>query len=778
MISNFLKTAFRNIFRNKIPALINIFGLGLGMAVCIILFLSAQKDLSYDRFHEKTEQIYRIIQVGEWSNGEIYGNSTIPYMLAPILDNDYPEIIDHVRIKSYGRQLFKVGEKSYHERTLLAEPSLFNIFSFPLLQGNPEAVFRDDKSAVISESIAQKYFADEIALGKTINWNNQTDFTITGIVADCPENSTIQYDIILPFSLLGEQRINSWSWESSGYVLVNEDADVEALQGKIKNIIPKYNLDNKNTIRLQQLKKISLYDPLDKPETLTYVIIQLVISVFILLLACFNFINLSIARSVKRVREIGVRKVVGATRKNLIVQFLSEAVLMSFLALFIALALVELLLPEYNNLTQNQIKLNLINVQTLSQLFLFTFIVGLLAGAYPAFYLSAMKSTNALKNTIVKSSRSRFRTILVVIQFSITIVLIISTLTVYNQFRYLTGKELGYNKENVVRIRWNSEIQKNYEAMKDELLKHPGIRAISFANNSPLNVGNVNPPTWEGKQNPERVLFHFINADKEFIKLFGIELVAGRDFLKNHVQDEEVEYIVNETAVEIMQLENPIGKRFTMWDKSIEGTIVGVVKDFHFRPLTEEIGPLMISNMSWWNEYAFIKIDAVNTRETLDYLKDVYNKFSPGFSLRSAFIDEDVNNLYTDVNDFAKTISYAAVLAMIISILGLIGLTVFMTELRTKEISIRKVLGASIRTIIYLLSGDYLKNVILANLIAWPTAYYSMHKYLGNFAYRMNQNPLIYIVAGLSTLLLSLLVVIILTYKTAVGNPAKSLKYE
>jgi putative ABC transport system permease protein len=779
MFKNYFKIAFRNFSRNKAFTFINILGLAIGMAVCIMLLLWVQNELSYDKFHENEGQIYNLIQEGIWNDGQIYGNRTIPYRLAPLMHEIYPEVKNHVRLRTANGMMMQVGDKTfYQDDVLLTESALFEMFSFDLIKGDLEVAFKDKYNLILTEDTAAKYFGDEDPIGQVIRYNDQIDFTVSGITANPPTNSSIYFDMIIPFEIIGKEKRNGWSWESQGYVQLFENTNIEAFKEKIRKTIAEHN-DGENFVRIQPLSKVHLYNPLDTPVGLIFVLIFAAIGIIVLLIACINFMNLSTARSANRAKEVGIRKVVGADRRSLIKQFLSESILTAFLALIIAFVLVELFLPAFNNLAHKELIISFSNLTFIAGLVIITLLVGLISGSYPAFYLSHFIPSKVLKSGSGSKDKNRFRTILVVIQFTISIALIICTATVYNQLKYIQNKDLGFSKEFIVSVPMNTELDGSFVAFKEEMMKNPNILGVTNSSSSPANVGNVNPAVWEGKTDDENILFNFFLVEKDFLDVFKMELVKGHNFTKNKQQNGEyLEFIVNEAAVELMQMEDPIGKRFMMYDEKNAGEIIGVVKDYHFKNLTNDIGPIMITTLNWWRGSIFIKINPQNVPESLEYIEEIVTKFSPSFPYEFSFLDEDIDQQYSQYYEMGNIIKYFAILAVFISCLGLFGLASFITEQRTKEIGIRKVLGSSVAKIIYLLTKGFSKWVLLSNVFAWPIAYYAMQKFLELFAYKSGFNIWIFIISGFSALLVSILTVSYQTLRAANANPVKALKYE
>ena len=759
-------------------SLINIFGLAIGMAVCILLLLWVQDEMSYDNFHQNGDNLFRVIQVGVWNDGETYGSPTIPYSLTPVMQEDYPEVIDHVRLRTLSGTMMQVEDKTYLEDILLTESSLFKIFSFEMLKGDPQVALKEIHSIILTEDTAHKYFGNEDPMGKVIRYNDRIDFTVTGIAANPPQNSSIIFNMIIPFEILGEKKITGWSWESSGYVQLQDGTDLSSFSEKIIDTIVRHRPDNENTVLLQPLNKVHLYNPLGHPESLIFVLIFAAIGIIVLLIACINFMNLTTARSAKRAREVGIRKVVGADKKQLIAQFLSESILLAFVSLIIAFVLVELFLPAFNQLAGKELSVEPSNLTFFLNLIGITLFVGVVSGSYPALYLSSFKPNKVLKSGNAPKTKNKFRTVLVIFQFTISIALIICTATVYNQLKYIQNKDLGYTKDYIVTVPTNVELRESFTAFKEELGNSTKILGVTNASTSPAYVGNVNPALWEGKADDESVLFNFYLVEYEFLDVFELELVAGENFRKKYVKGDEIPYIVNEAAIKLMQLEDPIGKRFAMYDEQNEGIIIGVVKDYHFQTLTNEIGPIMITTLDWWRGEAFIKINPNNVTETLGFIEETFNKFASSFQFQYSFLDEDIDELYHEFYEMGSIIKYFAILAIFISCLGLFGLASFMTEQRTKEIGIRKVLGSSVSTIVILLSKDFGKWVILGNFIAWPIAYYAMIKFLQMFAYRAEMNIWLFIISGLLALIIALVTVGYQTIKAANSNPVDALKYE
>jgi len=797
MFKNYLKIAFRNLKRHKGYSFINISGLAMGMAVCILILLWVKDELSFDRFHKNADQIYRVVEDQIQSNGDIFRVAVTPWPLGEALVKNYPEVINFTRFLRLSRRLVthksKSVDKSFYENGVcLADPSFLEIFSFPLVKGNPATALSEGNTVVISETTAEKYFGKKNPMGKTLNFNNNQDFTVTGVIKNVPHNSHLKFDFILPF----EQTLKNYkyrgSWNSNSYhtfVLLQKNASVKALNEKIYEYLIRIFAGSKIKLRLQALTDmhlrsnfaIDLYGA--SKDTTVYIYIFSLIAVLILLIACINFINLTLARASTRAKEVGLRKVVGATRKDLIKQFYGESILFTITALIFAIVLVYLLLPLFNNLAGKELTLDpFSNIGAALGLLLIAIVTGISAGIYPAFILSSFQPANVIKgNLTVRSGKpggALFGKVLVVFQFTLSVALIIVTLVVNQQLSYIQGKELGYEKDNIIYLTKRGNIGEKYNAFKEELQKKSNVLSVTTSSDVPTySIHSTSAIDWEGKT-PEALLWiHHFSVDQDYLKTFKMEIVEGRGFSKDFTTDAAgTAYIVNEAAVKAMDMKNPIGKSFTFWGK--KGTIIGVVKDFHYKSLHTETEPLVLRidpQMDW---YIFVKVRPENIVNTLDYLKKAYQKFNPLFPFEYHFLDEQLDRLYDNDGRSLKIFRYFSIIAIFISCLGLFGLAAFAAQMRTKEIGIRKVVGASISNIILMLSKEFLLLVVTANILAWPIAYFAMNKWLQQFVYRIDIGWWIFVLAGIIALTIALFTVIYQSIKAALANPVNSLKYE
>ncbi len=777
MIRNYIKIASRNMVRNKLFSFINILGLSLGMVISLLLLLWAQDELLFDRFHEDIDNIYQISMISE-DTSPATAIRTIPYKLIPVVREKFSEVKNAARIRYTGSVVLTSEDNAFKEDNfLIAEPNFLEMFTFPFIEGDPQSALTEITSIIMTRSSAEKFFGKESALGKSVVVNNNTSFTVTGVVEDCPDNSTIYFDYIVPFSLLGE-RADTWSWECSGFVELHDNISIDSVRDKFRTAL----VDNsprevdKDMLYLQSFSRVHLFSPDDRAEGMILVYIFSSIGVIILIIACINFMNLTTARSVKRTREVGVRKVVGAQRNQLINQFLFESVIMSFFALIISLVLLELLLPEFNKLTGKSLQLSFNNYLIVFGFPLILLFTGVISGIYPALFLSSYNPIKIFRLYFSSKSMKTFRKVLVVFQFTISITLIIVTFVLVRQLNFINNKDLGLKKESIIFLPFYNEYSQKYDTIEEELLKNRNIKFVSVANTHPASVGNINPVSWEGKENDDRITFRCLYVDTEYLEMFEIPFVAGGNFQKDTAEHPDIEYIVNETAIKIMGLTDPIGKKFSMFGN--DGYIVGVVKDFHNKPLTQSIQPQLITQLDWFRGTMFISLEPNNIEGSLEYIEEKLNNIAPGYPFEYTFVDESIENQYRSIERSRSIMSYFAILAAFISGLGLFGLSSFITEQRSREVSIRKVFGASVKEVITLLTGKFLQWVAVATVIALPIAWYFSDIFLKRFAYRINLTFFDFAIPILAQFVLAFLAVSFCTLKTANSNPVDALKYE
>ena len=775
MIRNYMKITWRNIRNNKIYSFINIMGLAVGMACCFLILLWVQDELSYDKFHANFEDIY--LTIPELQSQKVYAN---PLALAKTFKDQYPEVR---LITRYGWQTFLMqhGDRISNEEGGLIDDDFFKIFDFPLVQGSPETALTSRQSVILTESTAAKFFGSEDPMGKSLRVNNALDLIVTGIAKDVPKNSHIQFDFLASTQLYGKRGETSWSYEAATYALLDKNVSIPDFEKKILGFIDEHDKRTKQEhfLHLHPLSKVHLYS-LNGTDPIIYIYIFLIIAAAILIIACINFINLTTARSNTRAKEIGMRKVVGAEKSDLIRQFLGESIILSVIALLVAFGLVCLILPAFNRIAEKQITLDISG--HMSTLFLLAGIVlftGLASGSYPAFMLSSFKPANVLKKGKVQSGSGGIvlRKILVVGQFTATIVLLIGTMVMYKQLNYIRNKDIGLDRDHVVTISMSRELRQAYRSFKNEIKRNPQVVNVSAARRIPTNIGHFNPVYWEGKGPEDYVTMTDASVDYDYFETLGMKILQGRSFSEEYATDEE-NYILNEEALRITGLESPIGKMFSCWED--EGKIIGIVKNFHTSSLHSEIGPVIftLSQRHGSHSYIFVKIRPDDVQGTIAYLKKKVAEFAPNSAFEYSFLDDEFNRQYGNDQRRGEIYRYFTILAVFISCLGLFGMASFTAEQRTKEIGIRKVLGASVTNIISLISKDFLVLLLAANVIAWPVAYYLMDKMLNNYAYRTSIALWIFIVSSSMAVLIALLTVCVKILKAAYSNPVDSLRYE
>lgn len=781
MFRNYLKIAFRNLLRNKLSATINLLGLAVGMACFVLIALWVQDELSFDNFQEHKDDLY-LLTIEHPNNILDYN---VPYALPYILAAQYPEIRAQTVIYELGeittctvqyQPEAKQPVVHYEKSVQLVNPDFFIMFSFPFKQGDPESALRQPNSLVISEKIAVKYFGTENPIGKSMTLNNRFDLVVTGVIA-MPANSHLQLDFIAPL----QQDISSnWDWRDRGYVLLDEKTDLQDFRAKIET-----SLNENYPQNLWGAMKVDVM-PIEEVHLgfgrKTYVYIFSLIAVFILLIACINYMNLATASASNRAREVGLRKTIGAKKRQLIFQFLGESVLISALAFLLSLGLTYLLLPLMNNLTAKQLSLSP-SADPLVYAFLLALVimVGLISGSYPALFLTSARPIEILRSTLrFRSGRSLFRIISVVGQFAVSILLIVSTAIVYRQLHFVQGQPLGIQTDYILKIPINDGLRRRYTSFRNELLRNAHITHVSRGQAVPYaedyKTGGVD---WDGKDPDFMPTFRYSITDFDFVAMFGLELKEGRDFSKEFQADRR-NFLINEKAAEYMGMDAPVGQRLQFW--GIEGQIIGVVKNYHHVSLHREILPHIFTIYPRWHgdavRYIFVKISSSGIPDTLAHIRKTAHALAPNFPLEYSFLDEGIEALYQSERRLGKIFTYFAFLAIFISCLGIFGLSAFFAEQRTKEIGIRKVMGASVAAITLLLSQQFSRWVLLANIVAWPIAYYAMFKWLQNFAYRTGLNLLVFAAAGILALLIASLPVAYQALKAANRNPVEALRYE
>lgn len=789
MLYNYLKIAFRSLRRHKGFSLINIAGLAIGMACSILILLWVQDELSYDQFHRDGQRIYRI--TASLSEMNIHAAVT-PAPLPEALQAQIPAVEQTLRLNMRGG-LMEVGDRMFQEEGMLfADSTFLQMFSFKLVAGDPAEAFKNPESILITESMAKKYFGNEDPLGKTIRNDHKTDFAVVGVLADVPATSHVQFNFVLPMAFLArtERDLKERVWDNFNYydyikLTSKADASPAALAALEKQITSIYKANEKGLkvdFHLQPLTDIHLHSKFlaDLPGhgNVQYVYIFIVVAIFILVVACINFMNLATARSARRAKEVGLRKVVGAVRTQLVRQFLAESSLISVISLILAVLIVFAALPGFNTLAGKQLSIDLLNIKMVAGLLGITFLTGLIAGSYPALFLSSFMPATVLKgNAKTGASGSFFRNSMVVLQFSVSIILLVGTAAVYKQLKFIQSRSLGYDKENLLYVSMTGDLWKNYETLRSSLEQEPLTKNFTVMQDLPTNVVNGTVSVeWEGKDKDFQPLFCNMAVDGNFLDVIKVTLLDGRGFFKDSKTDTS-NYMVNESALRTMgmKVETAVGQPLTMWGR--KGTIVGVVKDFNFKPIQQPIEPLIL-RLDTWGGHVVVKTAPGETENTIKALERICQTLNPEYPFSYKFIDQDLDNMYRAEQRLGGLFNIFAVLAIFISCLGLYGLSAFLAERRTKELGVRKVLGASLPHLIYLLLSTFTKPVLVAMFVAAPIAWYAMDRWLEGFAFHITLDWTIFAFAFIVALFIAWITVSYESIKAALTNPAKSLKDE
>lgn len=790
MLRNYIKIAFRNLLRHRAFSLINIGGLAIGMACSILILLWVQDELSYDRFHKDVEYTYRLTASLPELDVRVAVSSA---PIAAALMDKMPEIEKIVRSSWQRSDLLQVGDQMFEEKRIVyADSNFLEFFTFPLVEGDAKTALSHPEGIVITKSMAKKYFGDGQALGKVIRKNHKDDFTVTGVLADIPHHSHIQFDFLQPMSFLArtERDLKENIWDNFNfftYLRVNKsfEGSEAALRNFEKTVQQIYKANEPNlkvAFHLQPLEDIHLKSRLVADVAghgdIQYVYIFTVVSAFILAVACINFMNLATARSARRAKEVGLRKVAGALRFQLIRQFLAESSVVALIALLLALIIVVAALPFFNDLAGKELSIDPGNLKLVAGLVGITTLTGLLAGSYPALFLSGFLPVKVLKGNLKSGAASSiFRNTMVIIQFAVSIILLVGTAVIYSQLQFIQTRNLGFDKENLIYTRMTGDLWGKYQtfrsALEEDLLTHN----FGFVSELPTNISNATIGVeWEGKDPDSQPLFVNMAIDENFIDLFGVTLLNGRSFSKEFRADTS-NYLVNEKALGIIGLkpEEAIGKPLTLWGN--KGTIIGVVKDFNFKPAQQPIEPLIL-RLNTWGEIAVVRTGPGKVEATTQALERICKELNPGYPFSYNFVDQDLAKSYQAEKRLGTLFTIFASLAIFISCLGLYGLSAFLAERRTKEIGVRKVLGASELHVVYLLSKTFTKPVLVAMVVAAPIAWYAMNKWLEGFAYHVNIHWAVFLLAFVVSLLIAWLTVSYESIKAAVMNPAQSLRDE
>jgi len=800
MFKNYLLIAARNLRKNLAYSFINIFGLAVGMACCGVILLYIQKELSYDRYHPDHAQLHRVA-IWKDATGNKQGQASVSYELANVLRKEYPEVLTAARLyRTTQTPVVKIDDRQFpEERFYFADSTIFSVFSLPLLKGEAATALTQPNSIVISRALAEKYFRSLDVLGKVVavNLNNRdVDFKITGVLANAPENTHFKYEALASFQNVDQATsftdiLKSWFFYGFWtYVKLPADYPAAAFEAKLSQVVKKYFPPTRQNSQLflQPVQDIHLASHFDNEiegnNNIIYIYIFAAIALLVLVIACINFMNLTTARSLQRAKEVGMRKVLGAYRLQLVKQFLAEAMLVSGVAVVLGMGLTELFLTIFNNLSTIQLHLNLFgNGLWVLGFMAFGLFVGLLSGIYPAFFLAAFQPSKTLKGTFARTAGAGLRKGLVVFQMAVTVVLLVAIATISQQLQFIRDKNLGFQKEQMLLIKSAgtklATSPSSFETFKAQLVQTPNVRGVTRLS-APLGKGfPIRSIFFKEIVESEKVALPFIFTGHDFATVYNLEMVAGRDFSKTFSTDTNFVYLVNEAAVKQYDLNPVIGRVIASGDRNPQrGQIVGVVKDFHFAPLHQKIEPLVIGLFNGPIPYVSVKLSSTNLSQTIGQIEKLWAQIEPDRPMEFSFLDDQLDQAYRFESQLGKIVGYFAALAIFIACLGLFGMASFAAEQRTKEIGIRKVLGASVPGVIALLSRDFTKLVLFGFLLAAPLAYLAMNRWLDDFAYRISLGPGVFLFAGLAAFMIALLTVSYQSIKAALTNPVEALRYE
>ncbi len=798
MLKNYIKIAARNLLKHKGYSFINIAGLGMGLACCAFILLYVQDELSYDRFHEKADRIYRVVIDAYPPNAppDCFALASRP--VGRTIREEFPEVEHLVRINTWN-PVIKQGEAYFYDHDFLfAEPAFFDVFSFPLLKGDPKTALAAPYSLVISETVKRKLFGDADALGQSITLNDSLTFAVTGVMADFPRNSHFKADVLVSFETLNTFQPEDDGWLNLGtytYVVLKAGVAPEAFAAKIKNLMTQrwgeelQSINFKVDLGLQPLTAIHLHSDrqgeFEANGDISYVYIFSAIALFVLLIACINFMNLATARSMERAKEVGIRKVVGSSRTMLVRQFLSESIFMCVLALVIALVLIVAGRPLFNELSGKEISFEtLLEPAYLSGLVAITLLVGILAGSYPAFMLSGFQPMAVLRGAFKRSAAGiALRRSLVVFQFAVSVILIGCTMIVFDQLNYMRTQDLGFDKEQVLVIDAkglpNNVMAQQYETVKSEFMKDPSVVSAAASAVVPGRGHSVFIFQAEGMAENDSRRAQIVGVDEDYLSTYGIDLMAGRALSNEFETDQNDAALINETAMRNIGWATPeeaLGKTITLGDTPRK--VVGIVRDYHHNSLKEVLEPMILISIPQTYNYFSLRIDPEKPSQSMAHAEQVWKAMFPGYTFSSFFLDEDYDNQYLAERQLSRIVGVFSFFAILIACLGAFGLAAFTAQQRTKEIGVRKVMGASPINIVALLSKDFTKLVLIAALLAAPVAYFAMERWLGTFPYHTRISIGTFVIAGLLALVIAWLSVSFQSVKAALTNPVKALRYE
>lgn len=779
MFKYLLKSAFRNILNNRIYSFLNFSGLSIGIASFLLLFLWIKDEVNYNKFNANYNEIYRLYSEYQ-EKDNVWQTQLTPDMAAPLLVGQYPGIKNAVRLKNQASTI-KVGEDLFNEENLFyTDPSFFEIFTSEVVYGDPHIALSDPNSVVLTSHIAKKYFGNKNPINKTILVDGIHEFNVAAVVRNFPNNTDVNFDLLLPYKFLEDNNL-MWRYWSFGrietYILAGKGKLKKQLDFEIKDFMSDKGPDLGFVFKVQPLRQLHLYSLDGEKAGMKTVQIFALIALCILVIACFNFINLTTAQYTKRSKEISLKQILGSSKLGLVKNIFFETGLFVLISGVFALIFIELFRMPFNKISGKELTINYLDLSFIGYLFLIFFITSIISALYPAYFITKFKSLNLLTGEITKGLRGkRIRKLIVIFQFTLSIILVISSITIFRQFDYLKNKDLGYNTSNIVYLPLKGVARNNYGLIKQQIKNSPFIENVSVVSELPNFVGiGTSNYNYEGKDPADDKGFTILSVDHDFLETIDLELSQGKDFSLDFNSDSS-NYILNEKAIQYMGLENPVGSKFSMFD--IEGEIIGVVKDFHFKPLNEPVEPIFLAIVPNYYSYFMIKLNDKSIPNGINHIEKVWNEFLHDYAFEYDFWDDHKTSIYRSEKRMINIFLYFTLLAILIAAIGLVGLSMFTTEIKTKEIGVKKVNGANTLSIIKMFIKDYSIWILVSIIIACPIAYYVMDKWLQDYAYRIDLSIWIFIISVVFVYVIGILSIIVQSYKAAKAKPVESLRYE
>lgn len=787
MFRNYFRIAFRNLYKNTLFSSLNILGLAFGIGSSLLILLWVNDELSFDKFHTRGDRLYKIRENQFYTDGNIFTFSSTPAPMAPFIKEKFPEIERATRVTWNVNNLFRYENKFFIEEGLYVDPDFIQMFSFPLIEGDVNTALNDPNSVILTKKMAEKYFGDESPVGKMMVMNNKESFMVSGVVQDVPKNSSIKFDYLLPFQFFWEEN-KSWldQWGNNNIrtnVLLAEGADANAFAQKLRYEIKEHTEDSKTELIIQPFQDDYLYGKWESGKLvggrIEYVRIFFIVALFILVIASINFMNLSTAQASRRAKEVGLRKVVGAVPWQLLVQFIGESLLITIFASLIALGIVSILMPFYNELTGKELGLNLLDSNIILMFLGIVLGTGFFAGSYPALFISRFQPSKVLKGHMKSGkSASTFRKALVVTQFTLSIFLIICTIVVYKQMNFTQNRDIGLDRDNVFYMFTRGDIEKKFETIRNELIANPAIESVTATSQSPIEIGNSTMGVnWEGKNPNEEILFSELGVDYDFFETMKMNIVDGRSFDRSVVSDSGA-FVVNELAVSKFGFEgSAVGREIELWDK--KGPIVGVVKDFNFGSLHQKIEPLILYiTKSEHINMILVRGKENQLTEAIGGLERVSKQYAAAFPFQFEFLSKDWETMYQSEARMSRIFNGFSILSIFISCLGLFGLSAYSAERRTKELGVRKVMGATVPGLVKLVAKEFAWLILVSSLIGCPLGWYLMTQWLQGYAFHIEVGYVSLLFASVICLIVSMITVGYHSLRVSMTNPAQSLRYE